>query len=223
MRSISALSSLTINYKMIIKIKNIFATRREGCIGIEIELRDGENTEKKVFHLLSSQYSSLSPSKGEITEDLYETIAEASRFCDAYTKAMNILAFAPCTEKALILKLRRRGFEADLATAVAHEMAIKGYISDSDTAERELERCLAKKWGPRRITAHLHSKGYDDDTLILIEDAMENVDFGELCFELAQKKYDEIPEDPRERQKIIAALSRYGYSMSDIKYALSKF
>ena len=208
---------------MTIIIKSIFASRSQDCIGVDVEISNGENSERRVFKLLSSQYATLAPKKGEISEEFYEILNDASKYCEAYLKAINILSFAPCTEKALVLKLRRRGFEASLASDVARTVREKGYISDSDNVEREVERCLAKKWGPRRIIMHLRSKGYDDDTVILAEDSMENVDFRELCFQLARKRYDSVPKDPSERQKMIASLARYGYSMDEIRYALSNF
>ena len=47
------------------------------------------------------------------------------------------------------------------------------------------------------------------------------VDFDKNCDLLVKKKYSRIPTDKKELQKIIAALMRYGYSLSQIKRAIN--
>ena len=46
------------------------------------------------------------------------------------------------------------------------------------------------------------------------------MDFSLNCSKLIKKKYLPLPKDKKEMQKIIAALMRYGYSMSQIKSAV---
>ena len=56
------------------------------------------------------------------------------------------------------------------------------------------------------------------EAILLLIDA--EVDFDENCFELLQKKYAPLPKDKKERQKIVASMMRYGYTLSQIKYAM---
>lgn len=48
----------------------------------------------------------------------------------------------------------------------------------------------------------------------------EGTDFVHLCAERIRGQKQEPPREPRERQKWMAALSRYGFSGSEIREAL---
>lgn len=208
---------------MTILIKHITAIGSGDIIALDIEISNGDNSERTVLRILSSQYANLKPEKGEITTDFYEILESASKICEAYIRGLNILSFGANTAHTLKLKLRRRGVnESDAAEAV-EMLRIRGFINEDQDMMREIERCLRKLWGSRRIIAHLHSKGYDDEALSSADDALSEIDFGEMCLELLEKKCEEIPSDPKERQKLVASLARYGYSMGEIKYALSEF
>ena len=208
---------------MTVEIKRFSASSGGNVIEIDIEISNGENSERKVFRLLSSQYVRMKLSKGKISFGEYEEIEYASAVCDAYLKALNILSFGANTAHTLILKLKRRGVKEQIAREAVEMLRVQGYINEDEELKREIERCLRKKWGSRRIIAHLYQKGYDDEALSASDDAFAEIDFGELCLELLEGKCDELPSDPRERQKLVSSLARYGYSMSEIKYALSKF
>lgn len=208
---------------MTLSIKKIAAAGNADTIHIDVEIASGEHSEQRSFRILASQYALLKPSKGEISTEFYEELEEASRVCEAYGRAMNILSFGQNTAHTLALKLRRRGFDAETAEKAVAMICEKGYLSEEDDLRRDIEHCIGKRWGSRRIIAHLRSRGYDDETLSLADDELEKVDFGEICLELLRNRIDEIQRDPRERQKLVAFLSRYGYSMSEIRYALSNF
>lgn len=206
---------------MTIQIKRLCAVGNGDVISVEIE-HEG-NSERTHFNLLSSQLSSLKLTKGEISTEIYERIEEASEICEAYRKAVSILSFGTNTAKTLILKLRRRGIDSESAAEAVEMLKAKGFLNEDEEITREIERCLRKGWGSRRILVHLHSKGYDDEALSVADDELSEIDFDELCLEFLESKYDEIPTEPKERQRLIASLSRYGYSMSEIKFALSNF
>lgn len=206
---------------MTIDIKRFFSSGNGNVIETEIEISHEGNCERKVFKILSDQYVSLKLSKGIISSEEYERIEAASEICEAYLRAMNILSFGSNTAYTLVLKLRRRGIDEAAAREAVEMLKAQGYIDEDRELIREIERCLRKKWGSRRIIAHLHQKGYDDEAIYAADDAFSEIDFGELCLELLKGKCDEVPTDLKERQKLIASLSRYGYAMSEIKYALS--
>ena len=208
---------------MTIQIKRLTAIGNGDVIGIDIEIEHDGNSQRTAFKILSSQYAKMKIAKGEISQSDFEEIEAASEICEAYLRAVNILSFGSNTAHTLILKLRRRGIDSDAAKEAVEMLRIKGYINEDGDLRREIERCLRKLWGSRRIMAHLHSKGYEDEALSAAEDELSEIDFGEICLELLESKCDEIPNDPKDRQKLIASLSRYGYSMSEIKYALSNF
>ena len=208
---------------MTIQIKRLSAIGNGDIIGVDIEIEHEGNSERSFFKILSSQYSRMKLAKGEISQIDYENIEAASEVCTAYLRAMNILSFGSNTASTLILKLRRRGVGNDAAREAVEMLRIQGYINEDEDLKREIERCIRKLWGNRRIMAHLHQKGYDDEVLSAAEDELSEIDFGELCLERLENKCDEIPADVKERQKLIASLARYGYTMGEIKFAFSNF
>ena len=60
---------------------------------------------------------------------------------------------------------------------------------------------------------------YEEEKAMLL---VENTDFAENCYLLADKKFGCVPEEPRERQKMAASLARYGYGPEEIKFAMKK-
>lgn len=208
---------------MIIKIKGFTAITGGNVIEIAVEMVQGEYIEKRFLRVLASDFTAMRLSKGEISPEICDGLEKAEKRCKAYLRALNIVSFGANTARGLMIKLRRRGIGEEAATEAVNMLREKGYLREEEDLNREIERCIRKKWGSRRIIAHLHAKGYEDEVISLAQDIFSEVDFGELCLDLLGDKCDEIPKAPKERQKLIASLSRYGYSMSEIKYAFSEF
>lgn len=208
---------------MTVNIKNFIAMSGGDIVGVHIEISHDGNCEQKIFKLLTSQYSNLKLSKGEISPLQCDEIESASKICEAYLKGLNILSFGSNTAHTMVLKLSRRGIDRESAMAATEILKMQGYINEYEDVRREIERCLRKSWGSKRILAHLHQKGFDDEAIGNADDDLFKIDFAELCLELLESKWDEIPKDISERQKIVAFLARYGYTMSEIKYAFSNF
>lgn len=207
---------------MTITIKRIISSPSGDLIEIETEIKSGSESETKKFGILAEQYAKLRPQKGEITQYQYEELEEASEVCDAYSRAANILSFGMNTARTLKQKLRRRGFSESASSVAVRMLCEKGYISENDDILRATEHCINKGWGMRRILAYLRQKGYGSEALSTALDEMSEVDFSEVCAGLIEKKYGLIPSDPREKQKMVAFLVRYGFSMREIKEAASK-
>lgn len=206
---------------MTITITRIISTDQGNFIELEAELRSGAESERRAFKILPEQYSSLRPQKGEITEYQFERLEEAHLICTAYTRAANILSFGANTARTLKMKLRRRGFSDSIADAAVEMLISKGYITEDEDIKRDIERCLAKGWGSRRIIAYLHQKGYDDEALWNAENSLSEVDFVRACADIIDKKYGEIPVEPHERKKMFDALVRYGYLVGEITGAIN--
>ncbi len=208
---------------MIITVKRFFAAGSGDTVGADIEISDGENLQRASLKLLATRYAALRPERGEISRDFFELLEEEDRLCKAYLSGLNILSFGSNTAHTLRLKLRRRGFDAGIAGRAVEMLSSKGYINEDEDFKRDIERCLRKGWGSRRILSELHKKGYDDEALALAEDELSQLDFGEYCLNFLQSHRDDLPTDTKEKQKLIASLVRYGYSMSEIKFAFASF
>lgn len=136
------------------------------------------------------------------------------RYQKAARSALNILDYADNTERKLREKLARKGYSRD-ETDYAVEYAKKsGYLNE----KRHLENAVYtianhKLYGKRRIRAELYQKGFR------IED-IDNIDFSEIdfasnCAERIKKTVNRYDD----KNKLQAALLRYGFSYEDIKSA----
>lgn len=156
---------------------------------------------------------------GEISrEDTKALLYEDEKY-RATKKAFDILAFGRNSARTLALKLRHRNFSPRVCDEVAELMKEKGYIREDEDVVLEAEACVNKRWGMRRILMHLHQKGYDSDAMNVAKEYLAEVDFAEVCAELIRKEYGTLPKDETERNRVIASVVRYGYSMTEIKNA----
>ena len=183
---------------------------------------DGQNTERQSFTLSSKQYLILSPAKGESDTDTFDAVASAAQVWQATKRGIYILGYGACSEKALLSKLIAKGFERHIAREAVDELVARGLIRAADDASREAQRQAAKLWGRSRIVSALYEKGYSAEAVNAALDSLEDagIDYVKNCRALISKKYRDLPSDPKERSKMIAALARHGYSMSEIKQAL---
>ena len=98
-----------------------------------------------------------------------------------------------------------------------------GYLNENSDAIRETEICLSKLWGKKRIIAQLYAKGFSDDAVRSAADFLEDIDFIENCALLIKRNYmrqlNSALGDKNAMMKLVATLSRMGYSFSEIKEA----
>ena len=93
-------------------------------------------------------------------------------------------------------------------------------IDEERDMRREVEKCLRKLWGSKRISAQLWSKGYAQETMQGLPALLSEIDFAENCASLIKKHYGEVPTDADEHRRMVASLSRYGYSIGEIREAI---
>jgi len=206
---------------MTILLKRIVKTENEPYLSLYFEISDGERTQKKVLVIPEGRYFELKLKKGEITEETYDILENDAKECAAYRRGIGILAYGANTSRTLERKLRQRGFDAESAHSAVGRLGEEGFIDESSDAVWLAESCVKKLWGERRIIAHLREKGYGTEAIYAAEDALAEVDFVGNCRRLIEKKYKLFPKDKREAEKAIAALVRYGYSLSQIKRAVN--
>ncbi|MBP3370666.1 MAG: RecX family transcriptional regulator [Clostridia bacterium] len=196
----------------------------EDEVFVSVEMCDGVHSDRVKLLVPSSAYVDMGLRSGECSQELFECLEYESRVYAAYKRALSVLSFGACSERMLVSKLVAKGFERVIALEAVQRVSLRGFLSEKDGAEREAERCAAKLWGPVRIRAHLGSRGYGKDAIdgamFSLEDA--GIDYIESCQRLIESKYKRLPSDRAELQKLIAAVCRYGYSLSDVKSACAK-
>jgi SOS response regulatory protein OraA/RecX len=193
-----------------------------GEIAVIFELRDMEKRSTSRFLISDARYAELALSVGMSDRETYDEVEREARIYATYKKALYLLGFSSCSKKMLKRKLLDKGYEAEFSAVALDRLEASGLFREDDFALREAEKCLQKLWGEGRIRAHLYDKGYSREAVDSVFFAFEDqgVDFNENCAALVKKKFSNIPTDKKEMQKVIAALSRYGYSLSQIKRAL---
>ena len=176
--------------------------------------------EKKQLTITMEQFLELRVKKGEaLSSERLELLEEAAAFCGALRCGENLLAYAPSPTLALARKIAQHGHKRTVAEAAANELAEKGLINETALLKREVNRCVKKLWGQRRIRSYLWTRGYGKDALDSLDDLLLDIEFSEVCAELIRKQCGSLPKDPEERQKLKAKLVRYGYSPEEIRQA----
>lgn len=186
---------------------------------LEVEMSEGERVDRRSFTIPSKVFSRMELEVGAIGKDDLLDIIYAERQYQAIKKSFDILAYGRNSAKTLVLKLRNRGFEQEFAEGAAKYMCEHGYIKEEDDALREAECAVGKLLGAKRVLMCVHEKGYDGASMEAVKEYLRTVDFVDNCVKLIRSRYKILPKDNAERQKVIAALVRYGYSTAEIREA----
>ena len=203
-----------------ITVRSLRAQNDGAEVLVQVLLESGEHREQKSLPLTMEQYCDLKPARGIISEETYERLEEASQLCGALRSGENLLSYGANSVQMLARKLVQRGFSREIAMAAAQRLQEMGLIDEERDLRREIEKCTRKLWGSRRISAHLWSRGFSTESLSDLSDLLDEIDFKANCAALIRKKYGEIPTDPAEMRRMTASLSRYGYSLEEIRGAI---
>lgn len=204
---------------MKIEIVSCLLVREGKEVEITVETSEVYKMNTYRYTLSREAWVRLGLAEGEISrEDMKELLYEEEKY-RATKKAFDILAFGRNSARTLALKLRHRNFSPRIADEVSELLKEKGYIREDEDVVREAEACVKKHWGMRRILMHLHQKGYDNDAMNVAKEYLAEMDFVEVCAELIREEFGTLPKDEKERNRVIAAVVRYGYSMTEIKNA----
>ena len=187
---------------------------------VQLLLENGEHQEQKSLVITTEQYCEFNLTRGPITEEVYEQIEEAAELCRALRSGESLLSYGANSVQALTRKLISKGYKREVAAEAAERLAGYGLINEDRDMQREVEKCLRKFWGAKRISAHLWTKGYAVETMQVLPQILEDVDFSQNCAQLIKKHYGEVPTDPDEHHRMIASLSRYGYLLGEIREAI---
>ena len=195
-------------------------------VAIEFELCGTHGSERVKCVIPIEVYTECRLEKGEVACELYEAISRAADVYAAFKRGVYILGFGACSTSMLVSKLIAKGFERDIAREAAAQIKKRGYLDEASNAIREAEKCAAKLWGATRIRAALQQKRYSaeaiDNALFALEDEDRAVDFDENCKRLIASRYKVIPQDRAQMQKLVAAVCRMGYSISQIRTACNE-
>lgn len=182
---------------------------------------DGGNRERRKMLLFTNQYLELGLRKGMILdEDTFDNIERCSKECFAIRKGSDLLSYSSSSRKRLVSRLRNKGIDRESAESAAQYLKDVGAINEELDVERQVDLCLHKLWGKKRIYRELLAKGYEKEHIVNAIDNISKEQLIENCVLLLRKKHRTIPKDSDVRKKIVGSLVRYGYSFDEIKCAL---
>ena len=203
-----------------ITIRHLRAQNNGAEIAVGVLLENGEHCEQKNMIVTTEQYSEWKLCRGEISEETYELLEDATLLCKALRSGEHLLAYGANTKQMLARKLTQKGYSREISERAADRLCEMGLLNEENDLRREVEKCLRKLWGEKRIVSHLWSRGFSTDTMEALPVLLEEVDFVANCKALINKHYGGVPSDVSEQRRMIAGLSRYGYALSEIKTAL---
>lgn len=193
----------------------------DGCLEVRIDVSDGGENERHEFVLLEELSKRLGLSIGCIDPELMPEIEYCAEVTKAYFSACSSFAFAPSSLRGLERKLVQKGFDSDISKEAVEFISSRNIVDEADVAYRRAELMVKKLWGRSRIIPKLREEGFSDDTVKSLGEFLNEVDFEFCCAMLIEKKFKAVPQDRSERDKMVASLSRYGYSLPEIKKAIS--
>lgn len=132
--------------------------------------------------------------------------------------ALNMLAYAENTKKGLAQKLKQKGYSVESIEFTLEYLMGKRLLDEERYLFRLVENLArVKGYGEKRIKMELIHKGFSAEILQnRLEDALAQVDFDKVCYNLTRKVYS------GDREKAYAKLMRYGHKSETIAKALKQ-
>ena len=202
-----------------IRLLQIRAADGGAVLCFTVAYNDGEGLCKRPLYAFAARLARL-PEVGALDAALYELLCREDEVYRAMTQGLRALSGSDPSAAQLRHKLRAGGFSAEITEEVLEALEARGYIDEVRGALCACERELKKLRGDRRILAELRAKGFGDAGLAAVRERLAGENGAARCRTLLRKKRITAPEDPKELQKLIAALVRYGYTSAEIRTAL---
>ena len=189
----------------------------------EDTLESGEGKTSLLFRI--SDWYEARLSEGDcVLGERYEELYEISSLAVAITRAEKMLASSDYSRQRLISRLGHYGIEKKHAEAAANLMVERGYINEEEQTKRIARfYCLKKHWGKKRIAAELMGRGYERRAIFEALDYVTPEEYSYALNRIISQRFSEPCEDRKERDRRIAALSRMGFSLSEIIDGLEKY
>ena len=153
--------------------------------------------------------------------DAFEAFLSERSYPFAMEKAIALLAMRPRTQQEIADALRKNAYPERTIARVMARLDEAGYIDDTDFAGQWAASRTTKGMGSRRIRMELRRKGVNSETIDEALSAIDEDDMLSGALKAARKAASgKDLADPKDRQKILAALARRGYGYAEARQAL---
>lgn len=157
----------------------------------------------------------------EISEERANAMEDESDFIRCKNRALFYLSQRDVSEKKLRDKLLSAGFEERFVVACVERLKELSYINDQDYSLRFWEKCQASGLSRRQAIEKMINAGISRQMakeVCVYSDAEEQKKIRHLI----NSKYRSKMDSEEGIQKTIAALSRRGFSFSDIRAVINE-
>lgn len=196
--------------------------RGDGTCLVKAETGNESGSEELEFIIICEIFDELGLATGAASCEVLPLLERGSKLTAAYFSACSSFAFSQSSLKAIYRKLVAKGFSKEIAQDAIELVRDREFVDEDEIAVRRAEIMIAKLWGKTRIISKLREEGFPDYSIEEAFEYLSGVDFVSNCILVIEKKYGEIPEERIKREKMYAALSRMGYSSSEIKAAVMR-
>lgn len=156
---------------------------------------------------------------GAITPEELEALLADSAYRRAHSRALYLLGLRDYGCRELERKLALTA-PPETAAAVVARLREVGLLDD-ETYARRAARGMSeyKGWPRRRVLQELQRRGVARETAAAAVEELDGSDF-QQALALIRKKYYNKLSDRQERQRVMAALARRGFSYGAIRQAM---
>ena len=112
---------------------------------------------------------------GRLTTEQYDELARAAQASDAYNRGLCVLGYGANSARTLHRKLTQKGYEQEAATRAVETLRERGYLCEERDAMRAAYAIMRRGRGARRILQELRVKGYGDEALRVVAQALREI------------------------------------------------
>ena len=120
----------------------------------------------------------------------------------------------------LLLRVRGTNRTASRIETVLDKLTSEGFLDEARFTKSYIRLSLEKGWGKIKIVHYLRSKGVADTHIQNCLEAYDERFWNDRAYELFQKKYGKVAQDPAARAGQQRFLAGRGFSYDQIKEAM---
>lgn len=188
---------------------------------LHIKILQENEVQQEILTVFAARLGRV-PQCGALEEREYEDLVAESEMTKALDMGLRLLGTGAVSQLRLIQKMRQRGVKKEIAASAAAELFARGYADETAGALREAERGIGKLWGDRRILLDVRAKGYGEASLAAVKNFLLTKNAVKRCEKLMCRRHMALPATEADLSRLVASLVRYGYTVHEIKQAISK-
>lgn len=157
----------------------------------------------------------------ELPSDVYQELVGTVLSKRAVERVCNLLKTSDKTELQLRRKLKEGCYPGE-AIEYAMEFLKKNHYIDDEQYARRFAECNASRKSRRQIQYELEKKGISRETVSAVLEEYPVDEEAQIRGYLRKKRPDGGQMAPQERQKVMAALGRKGFSWDTVSRVLGR-